>query len=178
MTRLFIFFFFQAEDGIRDYKVTGVQTCALPIYVVEDDVREEVRDGIDLPDDRPLVQEEHLEHVRERPRGPTACVELDADVLAEAVEEGHEGPGKLRREEGPLDAVSWRFGRVLAHHRRGVAARVEAERHQADAMAELGILRHAMPHRVEDLVSEGTPPGVGARGVDEAEQGDLPGGEA
>ena len=25
-------FFFQAEDGIRDYDVTGVQTCALPIY--------------------------------------------------------------------------------------------------------------------------------------------------
>ena len=24
-------FFFQAEDGIRDYDVTGVQTCALPI---------------------------------------------------------------------------------------------------------------------------------------------------
>src|SRR5256885_3617369 len=28
------FFFFQAEDGIRDYKVTGVQTCALPIYTL------------------------------------------------------------------------------------------------------------------------------------------------
>src|SRR5256885_2411156 len=28
-----LFFFFQAEDGIRDYKVTGVQTCALPISV-------------------------------------------------------------------------------------------------------------------------------------------------
>src|SRR5256885_4718657 len=27
----YFFFFFQAEDGIRDYKVTGVQTCALPI---------------------------------------------------------------------------------------------------------------------------------------------------
>src|SRR5256885_5229877 len=27
----FLVFFFQAEDGIRDYKVTGVQTCALPI---------------------------------------------------------------------------------------------------------------------------------------------------
>src|SRR5207249_6517952 len=26
-----IFFFFQAEDGIRDRNVTGVQTCALPI---------------------------------------------------------------------------------------------------------------------------------------------------
>jgi len=28
---LYFFFFFQAEDGIRDYKVTGVKTCALPI---------------------------------------------------------------------------------------------------------------------------------------------------
>src|SRR5438445_6300772 len=27
------FFFFQAEDGIRDIGVTGVQTCALPIFV-------------------------------------------------------------------------------------------------------------------------------------------------
>src|SRR5690606_40583648 len=26
------FFFFQAEDGIRDFHVTGVQTCALPIW--------------------------------------------------------------------------------------------------------------------------------------------------
>src|SRR5699024_11874470 len=30
---LFLFFFFQAEDGIRDRNVTGVQTCALPIFV-------------------------------------------------------------------------------------------------------------------------------------------------
>src|SRR3989441_8997858 len=29
------FFFFQAEDGIRDKLVTGVQTCALPIYQIE-----------------------------------------------------------------------------------------------------------------------------------------------
>ena len=27
-------FFFQAEDGIRDHCVTGVQTCALPIYII------------------------------------------------------------------------------------------------------------------------------------------------
>src|SRR3989475_3774395 len=31
MRRVIIFFFFQAEDGIRDLTVTGVQTCALPI---------------------------------------------------------------------------------------------------------------------------------------------------
>src|SRR5258706_9809609 len=30
------FFFFQAEDGIRDWSVTGVQTCALPISGVHD----------------------------------------------------------------------------------------------------------------------------------------------
>src|SRR5205809_5519846 len=29
---VFCFFFFQAEDGIRDVAVTGVQTCALPIF--------------------------------------------------------------------------------------------------------------------------------------------------
>src|SRR2546430_15451405 len=28
-----MFFFFQAEDGIRDLTVTGVQTCALPIFM-------------------------------------------------------------------------------------------------------------------------------------------------
>src|SRR5438034_2983788 len=31
--QVFLCFFFQAEDGIRDHCVTGVQTCALPIYV-------------------------------------------------------------------------------------------------------------------------------------------------
>src|SRR2546429_3556046 len=30
---MLVFFFFQAEDGIRDVAVTGVQTCALPISV-------------------------------------------------------------------------------------------------------------------------------------------------
>src|SRR3989475_12960015 len=33
MLILFFFFFFQAEDGIRDLTVTGVQTCALPIFL-------------------------------------------------------------------------------------------------------------------------------------------------
>src|SRR3989442_8941156 len=31
---LIFFFFFQAEDGIRDADVTGVQTCALPIFAL------------------------------------------------------------------------------------------------------------------------------------------------
>src|SRR6266511_2194633 len=38
---LFFFFFFQAEDGIRYFHVTGVQTCALPISlgVAAEDLR-------------------------------------------------------------------------------------------------------------------------------------------
>src|SRR6266550_5737769 len=36
---VFLFFFFQAEDGIRDVAVTGVQTCALPILMLGDNAR-------------------------------------------------------------------------------------------------------------------------------------------
>src|SRR5699024_6326245 len=36
----FLFFFFQAEDGIRDRNVTGVQTCALPILSFLDLIQE------------------------------------------------------------------------------------------------------------------------------------------
>src|SRR6266516_1282582 len=44
---MLIFFFFQAEDGIRDRTVTGVQTCALPIY---EGVRRAGNVGDPLPD--------------------------------------------------------------------------------------------------------------------------------
>src|SRR5688500_19184236 len=46
-----IYFFFQAEDGIRDYKVTGVQTCALPIS--ERDSRSPVGPGTGCPHEAP-----------------------------------------------------------------------------------------------------------------------------
>ena len=36
-------FFFQAEDGIRDVAVTGVQTCALPIWVLASQTPKEQR---------------------------------------------------------------------------------------------------------------------------------------
>src|SRR5690606_1106605 len=43
----FIDFFFQAEDGIRDFHVTGVQTCALPIYLIRNtSMLEKIRIGI------------------------------------------------------------------------------------------------------------------------------------
>src|SRR5207245_7031131 len=46
-----IFFFFQAEDGIRDATVTGVQTCALPILTLllrRQPVQQEERQRADL----------------------------------------------------------------------------------------------------------------------------------
>src|SRR5438309_7893934 len=41
----FLFFFFQAEDGIRDGTVTGVQTCALPIWGITSGFTVRRRDG-------------------------------------------------------------------------------------------------------------------------------------
>src|SRR5256885_11049795 len=55
------FFFFQAEDGIRDYKVTGVQTCALPIF-------------------RPLVADPH-----QRPKALVGVRGRHADVREDEV---------------------------------------------------------------------------------------------
>src|SRR5438874_13812006 len=42
-------FFFQAEDGIRDLYVTGVQTCALPISALDDEI---TRTGANAHTDR------------------------------------------------------------------------------------------------------------------------------
>src|SRR5256885_3391394 len=53
-------FFFQAEDGIRDYKVTGVQTCALPIWP---------RGGASPPTDHPAAEAHAAPRERARARG-------------------------------------------------------------------------------------------------------------
>ena len=53
------FFFFQAEDGIRDYKVTGVQTCALPILYYKDGT-EYIGDYHIHPTQGPMVGATHV----------------------------------------------------------------------------------------------------------------------
>src|SRR2546425_2078618 len=103
------FFFFQAEDGIRDKLVTGVQTCALPIYArflacqveprdgVEED--EEKRDGMERDEERrPQAGEEsrvRVRALRERPELP----ECDTG------EERHEDTGQLAQHEAGVGAV-------------------------------------------------------------------------
>src|SRR2546430_3491970 len=60
------FFFFQAEDGIRDLTVTGVQTCALPISVARAGLRVELDHLLALPV-RPIARAElNLELVLSR----------------------------------------------------------------------------------------------------------------
>src|SRR2546430_9682484 len=58
-TRVCLFFFFQAEDGIRDLTVTGVQTCALPISV-------------------PVFEVAEPSHPRDGPRWPAIHLEQPA----------------------------------------------------------------------------------------------------
>src|SRR5699024_220089 len=57
------FFFFQAEDGIRDRNVTGVQTCALPISFYHYQARQNDKRSIIVP---PLLAKELLEKMVER----------------------------------------------------------------------------------------------------------------
>src|SRR5438445_743861 len=58
------FFFFQAEDGIRDIGVTGVQTCALPISVVADSPAFSEAELLAQPHDRlaDIVVDEYRDH--------------------------------------------------------------------------------------------------------------------
>src|SRR5688500_19228650 len=82
-------FFFQAEDGIRDYKVTGVQTCALPILRQVDERFREIESAyvesespqskhdrglLDRPDGAAVITQRVVEGVvrGERPDAPAA----------------------------------------------------------------------------------------------------------
>src|SRR5256885_8913484 len=64
-----LIFFFQAEDGIRDYKVTGVQTCALPIFALGEAVVLVLGDVERLPLRDRLVLGEHDLALDRRPVG-------------------------------------------------------------------------------------------------------------
>src|SRR2546428_2267874 len=61
MQESLVFFFFQAEDGIRDLIVTGVQTCALPISLKRHD--KEHQRGWEESEDRDRLEDvEDREH--------------------------------------------------------------------------------------------------------------------
>src|SRR2546430_2259745 len=105
-----MFFFFQAEDGIRDLTVTGVQTCALPILTQVSDPMSgffTVRaSSLELANLRPLGYKILLELlVRNR---PGRVIEVPY-----AFQDRHAGASKSTVAEG------WRFLRHLATLRFG-----------------------------------------------------------
>src|SRR5690606_37753552 len=90
------FFFFQAEDGIRDFHVTGVQTCALPIFPCRIGLRAERREQCRENSDRLLCHRPHS--------GPA--------VGAPCVTIKEKGPTGMPP-AGPLVFPRWRWTRPL-----------------------------------------------------------------
>src|SRR2546430_9508844 len=90
-----LFFFFQAEDGIRDLTVTGVQTCALPISALHVPVRD--RNGRLLVDGG-LVANLPISYTRE----------LGADIVI-AVDVGADGAKFMDRPKTALGVLTQTF---------------------------------------------------------------------
>src|SRR5437868_11731409 len=94
-----MFFFFQAEDGIRDRNVTGVQTCALPIFL------EKLPCNTSESFNRPMLGlpncARHKDHKRFRLR--------NAALLQQAI---HPHSGLRRRSEEHTSELQSRFDLV------------------------------------------------------------------
>src|SRR2546429_3099956 len=97
--RCFFFFFFQAEDGIRDVAVTGVQKCALPISMLDPRVPPTLREG------------EHIPRSSTRSRQTPPCLTVRAEAWARRCclksPKGH-GFRCLSMDLGVLDECAWR----------------------------------------------------------------------
>src|ERR1041384_4835305 len=108
---MYLFFFFQAEDGIRDKVVTGVQTCALPICQCGMRNAECGIDGPDSASDTPagavLPPSEWSARARCDPRGGAHLRATDDRIGAGRLEDPHVGavcrPIAVRRFRIPLD---------------------------------------------------------------------------
>src|SRR2546430_13656831 len=82
------FFFFQAEDGIRDLTVTGVQTCALPIYIL---ALQRIKAGLAHVIHHEAAADRRLVHLREATEHLLALLPLDRRQEAVRSEERRVG---------------------------------------------------------------------------------------
>src|SRR2546430_10258688 len=85
-----LFFFFQAEDGIRDLTVTGVQTCALPIWIT---ARNDSSDNVPARPPIPLPNERLLNPVITQHRAPQRA----HDIQRERLQPSHHRRSEERR---------------------------------------------------------------------------------
>src|SRR5256885_16018725 len=116
MIRLYVFFFFQAEDGIRDYKVTGVQTCALPIspHLLRHTGRALVFD--DYPSLKQAVDDPHLDVNGEdilvlRNAGPKGAAMPEWGMLPIPTRRLKQGVKQMRRLSEPRISATGDCGR-------------------------------------------------------------------
>src|SRR2546427_7869836 len=94
-----VFFFFQAEDGIRDLTVTGVQTCALPIFQIQ------AHDVAHLVDELRVGRElEGLGAVRLQPEGAPDAADR---TLAHAGRDRHRARRSEERRVGKECRSRW-----------------------------------------------------------------------
>src|SRR5207302_3780639 len=105
------FFFFQAEDGIRDFHVTGVQTCALPICL-----------RIHGPPDR-IDRHSRIARSRGRRSGGREGTPDPASYLARDPRGPHgakagDDARRLERSEERRVGKEWRGGRVRDRERK------------------------------------------------------------
>src|SRR5438270_8723742 len=83
----FFFFFFQAEDGIRDLTVTGVQTCALPIWTDQQQSNQQLAEQAwrrQIHDERKQQVELFLDRQRPcsgKPNGPVILQPSHPEIL-------------------------------------------------------------------------------------------------
>src|SRR5687767_12412334 len=86
---IFFFFFFQAEDGIRDKLVTGVQTCALPIYMSDLEMVRLMMLNMDPPEHTKLRKIVNRGFTPKRIRDLTQILEQRAaSVIDDVIEQG------------------------------------------------------------------------------------------
>src|SRR6266542_731689 len=129
--RRFVVFFFQAEDGIRDATVTGVQTCALPIW------RRPAERDLELRGDEEIVE---------------AAVEQQRPDRRLVEQRGHDPAVNRPRVAvevlGDLDGGADLARGAVAHPARREAERVVPPADEAGPRARLGIhARHLRPAR-------------------------------
>src|SRR5690625_7417335 len=100
-----LFFFFQAEDGIRDGHVTGVQTCALPIFMARKSVDEPLQTGLKAIDSMvPIGRGQRQLIIGDRQTGKTAlAIDTRSEERRVGKERGGGGAGaETERRDGPL----------------------------------------------------------------------------
>src|SRR5690554_972232 len=100
MSITLVFFFFQAEDGIRDADVTGVQTCALPISSTGS-----AASTLPVPPQNQLCSAEHKRHTATGTASASTTTKKAPSIMSTSFTEDTSGArGKPRSAKAPSAA--------------------------------------------------------------------------